>query len=167
MTLVLLNVFLSGNTSNPCGWGQKPRCALGHVEEISSDHLNIMLLLILSVRVAKQSFSISHISSHFEGICPYHMPHVTSYYIYNILVYTITKLNRFKKPPFRSHQIHRSYAKTKKWKCQESQKDLPLLSRTHFLCMATTAKMALLQVKKTWYLEVFGSFRIFLYRISK
>ena len=111
-------------------------------------------MLTFSVRATKPSFSISHISSHFARDFP--LPHgdpMLHHIIYtNIHYLHIEQI--LKNPPFRSHlsYIYR-FAPRPRWKCQESQKDLPLLSRTHFLCMATTAKMALLQVKKTCFLR--------------
>ena len=104
---------------------------------------------------------ISHLISFCKGfpLTTCRMPHVTSLSPY----WTDSKKPTFSFPPF----LYR-FAPRPRWKCQESQKDLPLLSRTHFLCMATTAKMALIQVKKTCYFEVFGFFGgIFLCRISK
>lgn len=88
----------------------------------------------------QKSFSISHISPHFEKLplttCP--MLHHITIYMYIYIRYHYNE--QILKATF-------SFPPNPPWKCQESQKDLPLLSRTHFLCMATTAKMALLQVK--------------------
>lgn len=94
MTLGIMNVLNSGNTSNPCGWSQKPRCALGHGEEIRWDHL-ISCLLIFQWELPScptKFLYISHLISFWET-SPYHMPYVTSYcihYHYNEQIHKAT-----------------------------------------------------------------------------
>lgn len=69
-----------------CGWGQKPRCALGHVEEISSDHLISCLLIFQWELPNKVSL---YLTSHLI-LRNFPLPHASCYIISYIYIYTLS-----------------------------------------------------------------------------